>query len=185
MIDSHAPTFDVSSSHVVAVDAKPAAVLAALDHLGLARSVARTIALFGATQRFALEPSSLEPATGAERVYGLAWSVDRPAAPVPAAELRALDAPGYIKVIWDVRVSGDAEIGTYVSTTTRFVATDATARHRLLSAWRVLGPMSADLARRGLASIKRAAEGAREPIVYGAVSGFPAVGPPTALPRAA
>ena len=45
--------------------------------------------------------------------------------------------------------------------------------------------MAADLAQRSLASIKRAAEGAGEPVVYGAVSGFPAVGPPTSLPRAA
>jgi hypothetical protein len=185
MIDAHAPTFDVSTSYVVSVDAEPAAVLAGLDGLALAQPVARTIALFGATERFALEPSALEPATGRERVYGLAWSVDGATAPVPAGELHALDEPGYIKVFWDVRVNGDRDTGTYVSTTTRFVATDATARHRLLSAWRVLGPVSADLARRALASIKRAAEGAGEPVVYGAVSGFPAVGPPTSLPRAA
>ena len=185
MIDAHAPTFDVSTSHVVSVDAAPAAVLAGLDDLALAQPVARTIALFGASERFALEPSALEPATGPERIYGLAWSIDGATAPVPAGELHALEAPGHIKVVWDIRVKGDADTGTYVSSTTRFVATDPTARHRLLSAWRVLGPMSADLARRGLASIKRAAEGAGEPVVYGAVSGFPAVGPPNALPRAA
>jgi hypothetical protein len=186
MIDSHAHTFDVSTSHVVAVDAEPDAVLAGLDSLDLARPAAETIALLGGADRVALEPSALEPAAGRARVYGLVFRVDGGAAqPVPADAFGTFAADGYLKVVWDVQVSGDGERGSYVTTTTRFMATDDSARERLRSAWRVLGPISADLARRALASIKRAAENVGEPITYGTLSGFPAPPARTALTRTA
>jgi hypothetical protein len=185
MIDAHAPTYDVSTSHVVAVDAEPATVVAGLDQLQLAQPVVEALELLGASTRLALAPSPLGKATGRERVYGLAWRVDGAAEPVPAQQLAGFSAPGYIKVIWDVRVDGHADTGTYVSTTTRFVATDETARERLRASWRVLGPVSADLARRALASVKRTGERLGEPVTYGAVAGFPAPGPRTALARVA
>jgi hypothetical protein len=175
MSDSHAHNFDVSTSHVVAVDAEPATVLAGLDRLELADPVARTIELLGAAHRVALEPSPLAPANGTERVYGLAWRIDGGAAEcVPAAQLAGFRAPGYVKVIWDVRVTGDADTGSYVSATTRFVATDDAARERLRAAWRLVGPLSADLAKRVLASVKRIAERDDDPVVTGSASGFPA-----------
>jgi hypothetical protein len=188
MIDVHAPSFDVSTSHVVAVDAAPEAVLSSLDRLELTQPVAATIALLGGdrARRVALEPSSLDGATGAERVYGLACRVDGGAAePVAAADLGAFGAPGYLKVIWDVRVNAAGESGAYVSTTTRFVATDDVARKRLYAAWRVLGPLSADLAKRALASVRRAAERGGDPVAYGSVSGFPAPAATPALMRVA
>ena len=187
MIDAHAPTFDVTTSHVVAVDASPDMVLAGLDSLELAEPVARTIELLGTPHRVALDPTALTPAHGRERVYGLAWRVgdDDPAERIPARALGAFAEPGYVKVIWDVRVSHDPDAGTYVSTTTRFVATDEGARQRLRAAWRVLGPMSADLAKRALASIKHVAERGSEPVAYGSVSGFPAPAARAALASAA
>src|SRR5690348_11888923 len=94
MIDSHAHSYDVSTSHVVAVDAEPEAVLAGLDSLALTGPVTETIALLGAADRIALAPSSLEPATGRERVYGLAWKVDDAAVePVAARQLAGFAAP--------------------------------------------------------------------------------------------
>lgn len=186
MIDAHAPTFDVTTSHVVAVDAPPDAVIAGLDSLELAQPVARTIELLGSARRVALEPTPLVPARGSERVYGLAWHVGRGAtARVPAGSLGAFAEPGYVKVIWDVRVKSLEDVGTYVSTTTRFVATDETARDRLLGAWRVLGPMSSDLAKRALASVKHIAERRSEPLAYGAISGFPRPTPQPSLARVA
>jgi hypothetical protein len=186
MIDAHAPTFDVSTSHVVAVDAPPDAVIAGLDGLALAPPVARTVELLGSTDRIALGPTPLAPGHGPERIYGLAWHVGRGKAKrVPAPALGAFAEPGYVKVIWDVRVKAIDDLGTYVSTTTRFVATDETARDRLLGAWRVLGPMSADLAKRALASIKSIAEGRAEPLAYGAVSGFPRPATQPSLARVA
>jgi hypothetical protein len=187
MIDSHAHTYDVSTSHVVAVDAEPEAVLAGLDSLALTGPVTETIALLGAADRIALAPSPLEPEAGRDRVYGLAWKVDGAAgiARVPARHLGAFSAPGYLKVIWDVRVAGDGDGGSYVTTTTRFVATDESARERLRSSWRVLGPLSADLARRALGSLKRLAEGAGEPVTYGLLAGFPLPVARAALPRVA
>jgi hypothetical protein len=175
MIDAHAPTFDVTTSHVVAVDASPDAVLAGLDSLELAPPVARTIEMLGSAHRLALAPSPLAPSRGPERIYGLAWRVGGGAAEhIPARALGGFAEPGYVKVIWDVRVKNDPDAGTYVSTTTRFVATDDAARERLRGAWRVLGPMAADLAKRTLASIKHVAERGSEPLAYGSVSGFPA-----------
>ena len=175
MIDAHAPTFDVTTSHVVAVDASPDSVLAGLDSLELAQPVARTIESLGTAHRVALDPSPLTPAHGRERVYGLVWRVgDAPAERIAPRAVGAFSEPGYVKVIWDVRVNHDPDAGTYVSTTTRFVATDDKARERLRSAWRVLGPMSADLAKRALASIKYVAERGGEPLAFGSVSGFPA-----------
>lgn len=174
MIDAHAPTFDVTTSHVVAVDAPPDTVLAGLDSLELAQPIARTIELLGTAHRIALDPSPLTPSGGRERVYGLAWRVGGESAErIPARALGAFAEPGYVKVIWDVRVHHDQDAGTYLSTTTRFVATDEGARERLRSAWRVLGPMSADLAKRALASIKHVAERGGEPVAHGSVTGFP------------
>jgi hypothetical protein len=171
MIDSHAHTYDVSTSHVVAVDAEPEAVLAGLDSLALTGAVTETIA----------------PAAGRARVYGLAWKLDDATAvePVPGPQLGAFSAPGYLKVVWDVQVAGDGDGGSYVTTTTRFVATDEAARQRLRSSWRVLGPLSADLARRALGSLKRLAEGTGEPVTYGIVAGFPRPVRGVALPRVA
>jgi hypothetical protein len=187
MIDSHAHTYDVSTSHVVAVDAEPEAVLAGLDSLALTGAVTETIALLGAADRIALAPSPLEPAAGRARVYGLAWKLDDATAvePVPGPQLGAFSAPGYLKVVWDVQVAGDGDGGSYVTTTTRFVATDEAARQRLRSSWRVLGPLSADLARRALGSLKRLAEGTGEPVTYGIVAGFPRPVRGVALPRVA
>jgi hypothetical protein len=175
MIDAHAPTFDVTNSHVVAVDADPATVLAGLDRLDLTTPAAATLRLLGAERRVALVPTLLEPPGGRERVYGLAWRMaEGEAARVSGTELGAFAAPGYVKAIWHVRVTSDGESGAYVSTTVRFVATDENARHALRAAWRLLGPMSADLARRALASLKRIAERAGEPIAYDSRStGFP------------
>jgi hypothetical protein len=186
MIDAHAPTFDVTTSHVVAVDAPSDTVIAGLDSLELAQPVARTIELLGSRHRVALDPSPLAPARGPERIYGLAWHVGGgPPQAVSPRTLGAFAEPGYIKVIWDVRVKAIEDLGTYVSTTTRFVATDESARDRLLGAWRVLGPMSADLAKRALASIKHVAERGGEPLAYGAVSGFPRPAAQPSLARVA
>jgi hypothetical protein len=180
MLDAHAPSFHVTTSYVMAVDAEPEAVLAGIDRLDLARPIAATIRLLGATERIALTPAALHPAGDGERVYGLAWRAgdgSGKAEPVAARDLGAFDAPGYVKAIWDVRVKGDGDGGSYVSTTVRFVATDAAARAELRAAWRLLGPISADLARRALASLKRIAERAGEPVAYGRAAGFPLAEP--------
>jgi hypothetical protein len=176
MLNAHAPTFHVTTSYVVAVDAEPEAVLADIDRLDLARPIAATIRLLGATERIALAPAALDVPGDGERVYGLAWRAGDSAGaaePVSPRELAAFDAPGYVKAIWDVRVKGDGDGGSYVSTTVRFVATDAAARAELRAAWRLLGPISADLARRALASLKRIAERAGEPVSYSRAAGFP------------
>ena len=70
----------------------------------------------------------------------------------------APDRPGYVKVIWDVRVAPGPESGTTLSMTTRFVSTDRASRESLRAAWGVLGPVAAALSKRALAAVKRHAE---------------------------
>ena len=70
----------------------------------------------------------------------------------------APEHPGYVKVIWDVRVEPGPESGTTLSMTTRFVSTDHSSRESLRAAWGVLGPASAALSKRALAAVKRYAE---------------------------
>jgi hypothetical protein len=180
MLHAHAPSFHVTTSYVVAVDAEPEAVLDGIDHLDLARPIAATIRLLGATDRIALAPAALDAPGDGERVYGLAWRAGDSggeAELVSSRDLATFDAPGYVKAIWDVRVKGDGDGGAYVSTTVRFIATDEAARAELRAAWRLLGPISADLARRALASLKRIAERAGEPVAYGRAAGFPPAEP--------
>lgn len=159
LIDTYAHTFDVTDTRVVLVDANPAAVLGGVERVDLPRTVVRAIEALGAGDRLALAPTRLEAGRRPEHVYGMAWRVDGgPAERVHPHHLRAFDRPGYVKVIWDVRVEAGGETGTLLSTTTRFVSTDHESRERLGAAWGVLGMASAALSKRALAAIKRYAE---------------------------
>jgi hypothetical protein len=132
LIDTHARRFDVTDTRVVLVDASPAAVHAAGERLA---------------DRLVLAPTRLESRNGEEQIYGMAARLDG-----------APDHPGYVKVIWDVRVEPGPESGTTLSMTTRFVSTDRSSRESLRAAWGVLGPVAAALSNRALAAIKRYAE---------------------------
>jgi hypothetical protein len=170
LIDTYAQTFDVTETRVVLVDAHPAAVFGAVEHLELARTVVQAIEALDLADRLALAPTRLESRKGDERVYGMAARLDGvPADSVDPHDLGAFDRPGYLKVIWDVRVEAGGETGTILSTTTRFVSTDHSSRERLGAAWGVLGPVSAAVSKRALASVKRYAEDQDEPPSLGSV----------------
>jgi hypothetical protein len=100
----------------------------------------------------------------------MAWRVDGVAAEsVDPQHLRAFDRPGYVKLIWDVRVEAGGETGTLLSTTTRFVSTDHVSRERLRAAWGVFGPVSTALSKRALTAVKRYAEEQDELPSFGSV----------------
>jgi hypothetical protein len=109
LIDTHARRFDVTDTRVVLVDASPAAVHAAGERLA---------------DRLVLAPTRLESRNGEEQIYGMAARLDG-----------APDHPGYVKVIWDVRVEPGPESGTTLSMTTRFVSTNRSSRESLRTAW--------------------------------------------------
>jgi hypothetical protein len=158
LIDTYARTFDVSETRVVLVDAHPAAVFGAVERLEPARTVVHAIEAVGLADRLALAPTRLASAKGEEHVYGMAGRLDGvPAERIDPHDPGAFDRPGYVKVIWDVRVEAGDETGT-MSTTTRFVSTDHSSRERLGAAWGVLGPVSAALSKRALSAVKRYAE---------------------------
>jgi hypothetical protein len=170
LIDTYAHTFDVTETHVVLVDAHPAAVFGAVERLALAHAVVQAIEALGLTDRLALAPTRLGSGNGEEHVYGMAGRLDGvPAVRVDPHDLGAFDRPGYVKVIWDVRVEAGGETGTILSTTTRFVSTDHASRERLGAAWGVLGPVSAALSKRALAAVKRYAEDQDELPTLGSV----------------
>jgi hypothetical protein len=146
LIDTYARKFDVTDTRVVLVDASPAAVYAAGERLALAHTVGRAIDALGVADHLVLAPTRLESREG-EHLYGMAARLDG-----------APESPGYVKVIWDVRVEPGAESGATLSMTTRFVSTDRASRERLGAAWGVLGPVAAALSRRVLATVKQYAE---------------------------
>jgi hypothetical protein len=151
--------FDMADTRVVLIDADPATVLSAVERLGLGRTVLDAVESLGVGDRIALAPTPLAAAEDRERVYGMAWRVDGGAADsIAAHELATFERPGYVKVTWEMRIEAGGDSGTILSTRTRFVATDASSRERLATAWAIVGPLSAALSKRALAAVKLMAE---------------------------
>jgi hypothetical protein len=157
-IDEYARTFDVTDTLVVTVDAEPQTVRDALERRDLAASAAHKLDALGVTDRIALAPSLLAAGPGPELVFGLVWRVAGSATTIEPSSLRAFQVPGYVKVIWDLRVQPGALEGALLSTTRRFVATDDAARARLFAAWGIIGTFAKGLSQRTLAAVKRYAE---------------------------
>jgi hypothetical protein len=165
-IDDYAPTFDVTDTLVVKVDAEPAAVSAALAHLDLTTSAAAALSAFGG-DRLALAPALLAAQPGPELVFGLVWRYEGATETVDPANIQTFDTPGHVKVIWDLSVQPDALEGTWLSMTRRFAATDETIRTRLLDSWGIIGTVADSLARRIVAAVKAHAEDWDEPPARG------------------
>ena len=159
LLDAYAPQHDIAASRVVFVDAEPASVVAALDRLELGRAAVDATTSIGLGDRVAFGPEQLGAWGGRERVYGLAWRIDGdPAEPLARRAIAACDLPGYVKVIWDLRVEMAGDARTALSSTQRFVASDEAARERLRSGWGILGPLSTTISKRALGAVKRLAE---------------------------
>jgi len=144
LIDTHAPAYEVTNTYVVVIDAEPGTVVAGVNRLDLGTKPA---------------PVRLPGGDAHERVHELTWRVD--------------GCLSRIRAIWDVRVEGDGEGGTILSTTTRFVATDDVARERLLGAWGEIGRATRKLAKAALDAVKRYAEELEGPVARSTPLPFP------------
>jgi predicted enzyme related to lactoylglutathione lyase len=139
-LDDYAPTFDVTDTLVVKVDAEAEAVAAALERLDLTASVTAALSAVGAVDRLALAPALLAAQPGPKLVFGLVSRYGAPSETVEPASVQTFDTPGHVKVIWDLRVQPDALEGAWLSMTRRFAATDEATRARLLDGWGIIGP---------------------------------------------
>jgi hypothetical protein len=159
LIDAYARTFDITETRVVLVDAAPSTVLAALARLPLANPAITALQSLQIADRLAFGPAALAARTGHEQVYGLVWRLTQgmPEQLAPR-DVRGFVSPGYVKVIWDVQVHTGADTGATLASTTRFVATDDTARERLHAAWALVGLVSSALSARALATLRNLAE---------------------------
>jgi hypothetical protein len=166
-IDDYAPTFDVTDTLVVKVDAEAEAVGAALERLDLTASVTAALSAFGGVDRVALAPALLAAQPGPKLVFGLVSRYEGPTETVEPASVQTFDTPGHVKVIWDLSVQPDALEGAWLSMTRRFAATDEATRARLLDVWGIIGPVANSLARRIVAAVKAYAEDWHEPPARG------------------
>jgi hypothetical protein len=168
--DGYLPTFDVTDTFVLAVDAEPETVREALERLALTDSATRGLCALGAADRLALAPARLAAPPGSDLVFGLVWRVEGSAQALAPSEFEAFDMPGHVKVTWDLGARSSAAGGSFLSNTTRFAATDEIARARLLAGWAVLGPLGKRLAKGALAAVKAYAEERDEPTARGFVA---------------
>jgi hypothetical protein len=164
LIDAYARPFAVTQTHVVLVDADPAAVADGLQRLPLSNPATAACEALGIMDRLAAGPSQLAARGTYERVYGLIWRLP-PGRPVRLEphDIGGFAAPGHVKVFWDVDVSAGALDGAVLASTMRFVATDEAARTSLLAAWALVGGVSTALCKRALATLRRYAEEHDEP----------------------
>jgi hypothetical protein len=165
--EGYLQAFDVTDTLVVAVKGEPETVRVALERLALTDPATRALHALGVADRLALAPTLLAAAQGNDPVFGLVWRVEGPAQTLAPTDLEAFDTPGHVKVAWDLRVRPSATEGSFLSTTTRFAATDETTRARLLAGWRVIGPLSMSLSQRTLATVKAYVEEQDEPAAPG------------------
>lgn len=98
---------------------------------------------------------------GEELVLGTVgrfWS-GRSALIASPEEFRAFREPGFAKAAMNFRVAAESGGWSRVTTETRVVATDASARRKFAAYWRVIYPGSAFIRRMWLRAIGRRAEG--------------------------
>jgi hypothetical protein len=95
---------------------------------------------------------------GREIVVGTIVCCGPPPRGLTPEGFRALDEPGYAKAAMNFRVTDAGGGWTRLTTQTRVVATDATARRRFAIYWRAIYPGSALIRRMWLAAIARRAE---------------------------
>ncbi|MEA2125767.1 MAG: hypothetical protein QOI80_2549, partial [Solirubrobacteraceae bacterium] len=129
LIDMYASQHDIAESSVAFVDAEPAEVLEVLERVDLSGPGIDAAAALGLTGDITFGPERIELWGDREQLYGLTWRVRG-------------DEPGYVAVVWDVRVEAGAEGGTMLSSTRRFIATDTASRDRLGTAWPIVGPLT-------------------------------------------
>jgi hypothetical protein len=156
LLDALIPDYDIVERHRVRVNAPPSETLAAAEHVDLRdslliRAILRLRGLaMGAKRTEPARPHGLVAETtsmgwrvlaetpGQEIVLGAAtqpWLADVTFRPLAPERFAGFDEPGYVKIVWTLRVDPAFPDGTIFQTETRALATDADARDRFRRYW--------------------------------------------------
>jgi hypothetical protein len=179
LLDRFMPVYEAVERHQVRVDAPPAVTLlaaqnGALDGSRLVRTIfkARDL-LLGASSPVAMPTGGL-----LARMTALGWrvlvevpghevvvgAVTQPWMPnvvfrgVPPEEFQAFCEPGYVKIVWTLRVDPTAGGGSVFRTETRVATTDAAARRKFRWYRARFSPGIAIIRRVMVQTVKRDAE---------------------------
>jgi hypothetical protein len=178
LLDRFIPTYDVVERHQIRVAAPADVTMAAardqdLLRVPLIRAIfrARELAMGAAPGR--PQPRGLLAATqalgwgvlaevpGREVVVGAItrpWEANVTFQALPPAEFAAFAEPGFVKIVWTLRVEPLDRETSFFRTETRAVATDAEARARFRTYWAFASPGIALIRWLSLPPLKREAE---------------------------
>ncbi len=180
LLDRFMPDYDIVERHRVQIDAPPAVVFAAAQHIDLEQStlirwiVALRAFAMGATQTRTSHPRGLiaqttsmgwrilSESSGHELVMGAAtqpWVADVTFRPIDAAQFVTFSEPDYVKIVWTLRADAAYPHGTIFTTETRAVATDSTARRKFRRYWTRVRPGVVAIRWILLRLLKRSVEG--------------------------
>lgn len=182
LLDRFMPEYDVVERHRIRVAASAAETLNAAGHVDmraspLIRAIVRLRALaMGDTTDDAGRPRGLMAETtsmgwhvlaetpGREVVVGAAarpWLPNVTFEPLPPEQFVAFNTPGYVKIVWTLRIDSAWPGGTVFSTETRAVATDAESRAKFRRYWKRVVPGVVAIRWILLRQLKKDAEGNR------------------------
>jgi hypothetical protein len=155
----HPAAADVRQSFTAALDASMGPAIEALHRLDLTARPTRALRALDVGNRIALFPTHLAAPCVNSISLGLIWRIDgtRRAARITPDDFEGFGSAGHIKVRWSVDLR-PSESGVFLSIATRFTATDAGSRARLLDAWAVIGPLSDAFVEGAARSIKAYAD---------------------------
>jgi hypothetical protein len=91
-------------------------------------------------------------------IAGKFWTISGHLIDFEPEAFAELESPGCAKAIWAFSLASDPGGGTTLGTVTRVLAVDERARRKFLLYWSLVGPFSALVRSRVLASIKESAE---------------------------
>jgi hypothetical protein len=178
LLDRFMPTYEIVERHQVRINAPAALALAAakeqeLGRVPLIRAVFRTRrAVMGGTTDRTLPPTLLAQMLSIgwrilaedpdrEVVVGAVtqpWHGNVVFTPVPSDVFAGWSEPGYVKIVWSLRVDPVDEWRCVFRTETRAVATDPEARRRFRRYWSLVSPGVWLIRRLSLGPLKAAAE---------------------------
>lgn len=161
LLDQFLPTPEVLERHQTRVAAPAGLTYRAARQMDLmrswlVRSIFRGRELLMRAERAAEQPSQplvdqvlalgwgvLAQDPGRELVFGAVtqpWEADVHFRALPPDEFAAFDAPGYVKIAWNIRVEPLGAERSRFSTETRVATTDAYARRRFRTYWTMVAP---------------------------------------------
>ena len=151
----HPGAGEVRQSSTVALDASAGPAIEALHRLDLTARATRALCALDIADRIALVPTQLGAPSATSISLGLIWRIDgtRRVERITPDGFEGFGSPGHIKVRWSLDLT-PSEPGVFLSIATRFTATDACSRARLLDAWAVIDPLFGAFVEGAVRSIK-------------------------------